>query len=212
MKEEWKVIKEAINAPKYEISNMGRVRSVETGRILKISYQHKTPVVNVPTTQSNHPVVYRLVAKYFLEAKGSFRVSFKDGDNTNLRADNLQVNNLGNYKRGVYYRCCDTRTGEVRAFNAQGDIKQAYGVHTNPFNRLKSTLASKGIIVSEISDYEYYQINRDKLRERKEKTRQEIREFLEYAIDKYGRDWHLGTEIDKDPVAKAHWKKMRTVQ
>lgn len=212
MKEAWKTIEEALNAPRYEISNMGRVRNVETGRILKISYQHKTPVVNVPTTQTNHPVVYRLVAKYFLGAKGSFRVTFKDGDNTNLRAGNLKVNKLGNYKRGVYYRCCDTRTGEVRAFKTQGDIKETYGVHTNPFDRLKSTLASEGIIVSEISEYEYYQINRKALRERKEKTRQEIRDFLDYAIEKYGRDWHLGTDIDQDPVAKAHWKKIRTVQ
>lgn len=212
MKEEWKTIEEALNAPRYEISNMGRVRNAETGRILKICFQHKTPTVNVPTTQTNHPVVYRLVAKYFLGAKGSFRVTFKDGDNTNLRADNLKADKLGKYKRGVYYRCRDTRTGEVRAFNAQGDIKKAYGVHTNPFDRLKSALASKGIIVSEISDYEYYQINRDELRERKERTRQEIREFLDYAIDRYGRDWHLGTEIDKDPIAKTHWKKMRKIK
>lgn len=70
----------------YEVSNLGRVRNAKTGRILKQS--SKRPKVCLAGYIGKTCEVSKLVANAFL---GEGRLSHRDGNQENNRADNLEV-------------------------------------------------------------------------------------------------------------------------
>lgn len=88
--EEWKPVP---IAPRYSVSNLGRVRSSITNRVIKQSYLPAG--YRTLTLRHNNKYVYaythRLVASAFCDQpEGCIQVNHKDGDKDNNRADNLE--------------------------------------------------------------------------------------------------------------------------
>lgn len=87
--------KDIPNYPKYQISNLGRVRSLkgEQPLILK-TYKYTNGYVNAAlwkNKRTHKMLLHRLVAKAFIpNPNGYNEVNHKDEDKTNNRADNLE--------------------------------------------------------------------------------------------------------------------------
>lgn len=91
MNEEWKSIKGYENL--YEISNLGKVKNINTKKILR-SYKRKDGYLKIELTKekSNKTFyIHRLVAQTFiLNPNNLFFVNHKDEDKTNNCVDNLE--------------------------------------------------------------------------------------------------------------------------
>lgn len=123
---------------KYEVSNMGRVKSLVWGReyVLKPS-RHSQGYVTVSPGGHRHQLIHRVVAQAFLgPIPDGMEVNHIDGDKQNNRADNLEyVTRRGNTLHAAELGLM-RRKGEdnpaAKASNAQ--MKAAYalvasGVH-----------------------------------------------------------------------------------
>ena len=94
MIQEWKVIQDF---PNYEVSNLGQVRNIVTGRILKPYVNlgggkgyYKVRLTSEPY-QTKQFFVHRLVAEAFIPNPNKFpQVNHKDETKDNNRADNLE--------------------------------------------------------------------------------------------------------------------------
>lgn len=90
MREEWKEIK---GFPKYSVSNLGKIKNNETGKILK-PYRvggagNQYPAVDL--YPKKHIKVHRIVALHFIPNPENKReVNHKDGDHFNSSAENLE--------------------------------------------------------------------------------------------------------------------------
>ena len=89
MQEIWKKI-ECSNGH-YEVSNMGRIRCIDTGNILKTKSCRNYYQVYLAYGINKYESVHRLVAKAFVENPYNFPVvNHKDEDKHNNCADNLE--------------------------------------------------------------------------------------------------------------------------
>lgn len=105
MEEIWKGIKDY---SKYEVSNLGRVRNIKTGRILKPNFSGRYYSVELfNETGSKRKNIHRLVAEAFVERKnGQDVVNHIDGNSFNNSASNLEwctvtENNIHAVKNGL---------------------------------------------------------------------------------------------------------------
>lgn len=105
MEEIWKGIKDY---PKYEVSNLGRIRNIKTGRILKPNFSGRYYSVELfNETGSKRKAIHRLVAEAFIERKnGQDVVNHIDGNSFNNSASNLEwctvtENNIHAIKNGL---------------------------------------------------------------------------------------------------------------
>ena len=105
MEEIWKGIKDY---PKYEVSNLGRIRNIKTGRILKPNFSGRYYSVELfNETGSKRKNIHRLVAEAFVERKsGQDVVNHIDGNSFNNSASNLEwctvtENNIHAIKNGL---------------------------------------------------------------------------------------------------------------
>ncbi len=79
--------------PNYEVSNLGGIRNVKTGKILKTNPGSngypKVELYSSPTSSKTHSV-HRIVALTFFDVDDfSLEVNHDDGDKTNLFVGNL---------------------------------------------------------------------------------------------------------------------------
>ena len=81
MTEFWKEVRDH---PKYEVSNIGRVRNKKTGKMLSQSLNHPNGYMRVGLDRK-HYYVHRLVAD-----------SFYDGDHTKMDVNHIDGNKLNN--------------------------------------------------------------------------------------------------------------------
>ena len=93
MQEEWRTVKEF---PLFEVSNLGRVRRIKTGRLLKVRmYKSKGAGSYIVRICVENKQYYRSVAKLVAEAfirempNPNSIVMYKDHDRSNLNAENL---------------------------------------------------------------------------------------------------------------------------
>lgn len=102
--EVWKLISDY---PNYSISNLGRVKSNVTGRILKsaVGSNGYCTVVLYSNGRGKSHTIHRLVAKHFLEDySDTLEVNHKDEDKANNAISNLEMCTR------VYNRCYGTAT------------------------------------------------------------------------------------------------------
>lgn len=107
MTEEWRLIS---LAPKYEISNFGRVRHIRLKRILKVYLKNKKyPNSTLQTIFGERPVplARQVLLAFGFKFPPKAVVGYKDGDSKNIRADNLfwekhSVIRKKLWKEGVY--------------------------------------------------------------------------------------------------------------
>ena len=134
MREDWRVIREA---PRYSISNKGKVRNNSTGRILKLGINsdgYPMVVLSLGERKTITRKIHVLVATMFVDGYSpGFEVNHIDGDKSNNRVRNLEwvsrsgnqrhafVNNLHPTKRGGRIRIRET--GQI--FETQRDIADA---------------------------------------------------------------------------------------
>ena len=90
--EQWKQI-EGFN---YAVSNMGRVKNIRTGRIIKPSMENGTPRVSVygsgTILEKQKFCISHLVYNYFIKPmRKSVHIGFRDGNKSNCIPDNLYL-------------------------------------------------------------------------------------------------------------------------
>lgn len=87
--EEWRI---SAQTNELEVSNLGRVRSAQTGYVRKFSYTEEG-YARVPASKSRKTyLVHRLVYETFVGPVGEKEyVTFKDGRTTNLKVENLEL-------------------------------------------------------------------------------------------------------------------------
>lgn len=93
MKEEWKKIKGAVLNEKYEISNTGKVRNSETGKILKSRPDKEGYlIITISVDKVRRTVkIHRLVAEAFIpNPENKPQVNHKDGKHDNNCVSNLE--------------------------------------------------------------------------------------------------------------------------
>jgi hypothetical protein len=86
----WKQIQEF---PRYEISDLGRIRKIETGKVLKQAIHNGYPQVSLSFGKCKRKTVitHRLVGKYFIENPENKRcLNHIDGVKTNNNRSNLE--------------------------------------------------------------------------------------------------------------------------
>lgn len=103
MEEIWKTIKDYESL--YEVSNLGRVRSKKTNKIMAMYKQNKGYYCLSLSYKSKtyHPTIHRLVAEHFLpKIEGMNQVNHIDGDKSNNTVANLEwCNQRLNYNHGM---------------------------------------------------------------------------------------------------------------
>lgn len=117
---------QSLDYPKYEISNLGQVRVIKTGRILKQSIStkgHLTVWVSNPW-RSNMKSVARLVMHTFSRELIRYRqvIRFKDGNLLNCSFENLEFESVSakvkrQWENGRYSRRNVTNTFPKGALN-----------------------------------------------------------------------------------------------
>lgn len=136
----WKTIEDF---PNYEVSNLGEVRNVKTGKILKPGYnQDGYAIVQL----ANDGIVkmkriHRLVLTAFnpIENYNNFEVNHKDRNRRNNNLENLEwVTNQQNIQYRDKSDNPNRRTskvkveylnGEIKIFNSMTDCAKFYNVH-----------------------------------------------------------------------------------
>lgn len=136
--ERWKTVP---GHEKYEVSDTGKVRNKETGRLLS-PCNNGDGYKKVHVGKSQREYVHRMVASAFVERReGANEVNHKDGNRSNNNADNLEwVNSSENTKHAVYrgalrpwgnsaraIRSINPETGEVKNFATLSEAEQYYG-------------------------------------------------------------------------------------
>ena len=120
-----------INKSKYEVSNNGEIRNIETGRILKQQSHHGYKRVRIDKGEGRKTYfVHRIVADKYLErVEGKDFINHINSDKTDNRAENLewcsvQENNAHAYKnnnkipRKKKVIGTDIKTGEKKQFES----------------------------------------------------------------------------------------------
>lgn len=103
--EQWK---EIAGFPKYEVSNMGRVRTIKAKRPVKSRLAFKDKYLKVSlgagsAGRTKPKRVHRLVALHFVDGyKPGLHVNHKDGNRLNNRFDNLQWTTQAENNRHSY--------------------------------------------------------------------------------------------------------------
>ena len=103
--ERWRIVEDL---PAYEVSNRGRIRNINTGRILR-TYINEKGYETVSLRwggRQYHKKVHRLVAEAFCERYYStdIYVYHRDGNRLNNNADNLEWRRWHDIKRRSYRR------------------------------------------------------------------------------------------------------------
>lgn len=136
--ESWRIVEDL---PMYEVSDRGRIRNINTGRILRTFINEKgyeTVSLRCGGRQY-HKKVHRLVAEAFCERyyDDDIYVYHRDRDRLNNEADNLEWRHYRDIKRRAYRRreikqyhkmipvlCRETG----RAYESIDDCSQAMGI------------------------------------------------------------------------------------
>jgi hypothetical protein len=160
----WKPLKDYEGL--YEISNMGRVRSlIKKGntkqQIRKTGLDVATGYINIMLRKNNKPLtkrVHRLVAEAFVpNLDNKPVVNHKDGNKKNCKADNLEwmtysENTLHSFKNGLQRKVFgdknyitkikDQDVLKIRELINQGktnkEIAKIYGVNPSQISRIKT--------------------------------------------------------------------------
>lgn len=160
----WKPLKDYEGL--YEISNMGRVRSLikrgnNTHKIRKTGLDVATGYINIQLRKNNKPLtkrVHRLVAEAFVPNPDNKPVvNHIDGNKKNCRADNLEwmtysENTLHSFKNGLQKKIFgdknyitkikDQDVLKIRELISQGktnkEIAKLYGVNPSQISRIKT--------------------------------------------------------------------------
>lgn len=147
MHEEWKKVPAA---PRYSVSNCGRVRNDETGRMLK----HLDTACGLfrvflySGTTRRHVLVHRLVAELFVpNPDGLTEVRYINGDKTDLKAGNLEWadHHAAKPVKAVF------PSGGVVKYRSRHAVYKAIGVY---HDRLKKSLDKgntlKGVVLTSV--------------------------------------------------------------
>jgi len=109
----WKIIEDA---PKYEISNFGRIRNIKSKKIRKCFFSKGYPAITLQKQdlsvgrKSNH-LLHRLIAKAFINNPNNyFVVNHIDGDPKNYNINNLE---WCNQKENLYHSRNISKNGAV---------------------------------------------------------------------------------------------------
>lgn len=107
-KEQWKPID---GFPNYQVSNKGRVKNIETGKVMKNrSNNHGYPYVALPKGdgKSKNMLLHRLVATAFIPNPDNLpEVNHKDENKTNNDVTNLEwVSASQNTRHSIHQRSC----------------------------------------------------------------------------------------------------------
>jgi hypothetical protein len=136
MTEEWK---EIAGVPGYSVSDQGRIRNDKTGCVLK-PHRSAGNTMQVPVRPHRKPVIVTLPRAVALAFIGPpphplNRVAYRDGDKSNVRADNLFWMPLAaiNAPSAVRQKLTPGQAREIRDSYARGGVTQrqladAYGV------------------------------------------------------------------------------------
>ena len=181
MKEIWKDIIgfEGI----YEISNLGRIRRIKTGRILSTrrSDGWYITVTLYKDKKRYGKSLHKLVSEAFISNPDNLpEVNHRDEDKTNNRVDNLE---FCNHKYNVNYGTIKDRIRNTRLKN--GHINEEYsGLDKKSYGK------------------KYYQDHKEEIKEYNKKYREEHKEELKEKRKKYYQD----CKEDKNEYGKKYYQ------
>lgn len=143
MKEIWKDVEEYEGL--YQVSNLGRVKRVKTGRILK-PLKHPHGYLNVGLSKNgivSNKTIHRLVAKAFIQnLENKPEVNHIDEEKTNNNVNNLEwstrkeninhgtrTERMGK-TRSISIIATNIKTGEVEEFYGTSECARQLGLNT----------------------------------------------------------------------------------
>ena len=132
--EEWRICYET---DEYEVSNLGQVQNVKTGRILKKSIdKYGREVVSIRVDgQTRTRKVHRLVAEAFYgDDCVGLDIYHRDKDQTNNQLDNLIISTRAEVTRNLNRkRVCCVETGEI--FDSIRECSEAVGLSKSSISK-----------------------------------------------------------------------------
>lgn len=132
--EEWRKIEDF---PRYSVSNKGRIRNDETGKLLTPTENKKSKYQYVQLGKRNNKTVHRLVAKAFIDNQENKRdVNHKDGNKSNNDVSNLEWNTPSENNKHAY------KTG----------LKQSYRPPNAGVDKAKVRVVETGVTYNSVRD------------------------------------------------------------
>ena len=110
---------------KYQVSNLGQVRSLKFGKIKILKQEDKNGYKRIQL-KKKHFLVHRLVAICFIDNPLNYPIiNHKDEDPSNNRIDNLEWCSI-QYNNNYSRKYINTKSKKVNCFDLQGNLVKTY--------------------------------------------------------------------------------------